>query len=73
MSELCSRSEFLILDVLRFDHLEKLVTEWVSVPTVIKSEARFVKVGFQMLCTHMMPRADIPRFRSESADSIELV
>jgi hypothetical protein len=52
------RSEFLVFDVLRFQHLEKRIAEQVRVFAVIETEAHFIKVGLQMLCADFMPCSD---------------
>jgi hypothetical protein len=45
-----SRSQVLIFNVIRLDHFQKCISEKERVLTVIKTEAHFVKVGFNMLC-----------------------
>src|ERR1035437_1803498 len=60
--------QLLIFDVLRFQHLEQRVAEKIRVLAVVKTEAHFVKVGLQMLCTNPMPRSDDTAFQQREGE-----
>src|ERR1019366_6174604 len=51
-------SEFLVFNVICFQHLKKRIAEKVRVFTIVEPEAHFVKVGLQMLCANTMPRSN---------------
>src|SRR5664279_3828704 len=55
---LCRVDEFLVFNVLRFQHFEKRIAEKVRVLTIVESPTHFVKVGLQMLRTDLMPCTD---------------
>lgn len=51
------RSKGLEFKVVRMEHPLEYIAEQIRVLAIVESEAHFIKVGRQMLCTHTMPRS----------------